>query len=68
MPVYRQAQNFLSYAGAIVLPYLFGARGILWAIIAIPLVVILAGLQAYLLKYLLPPTLGFCPGTSLKLT
>jgi hypothetical protein len=57
---YRQTQNVVSYLAAILIPYIMGVRGVLWIVSAIPLVVVLAGVQAYLVKYVLPPTLEWC--------
>jgi len=65
---YRTTQNVVSYAGAILLPYVAGVRGVLWIALAIPLVVVLAGLQAYFIKYLFPPTLEWCPDDVVRLS
>lgn len=67
-PSYRQTQNVLSYIGAISLPYLMGARGVGWVIATVPLIVALAGLQAYVVKYLLPPSLEWCSEETTRLS
>jgi hypothetical protein len=64
---YRTIQNVISYAGALLLPYLAGVRGVLWIALAVPLVVVLAGVQAYFVKYILPPTLEWCPDDVVRL-
>jgi hypothetical protein len=54
---YRRTQNAVSYIGAIILPYVFGLRGVLWGLSVMPFIFVLAALQAYLVKYVIPPSL-----------
>jgi hypothetical protein len=57
--IYRGTQNAVSYLGAAAISYGLGLRWVAFIAVFLVLVIILAALQAYIVKFVLPPRLIF---------